>query len=455
VETVGVKKKTLKLTIKEKNQMIRKLFFAVLLSGLICACTEAVTEDGWISLFDGTLNGWKASENKSTWSVQDGMLVTAGPRSHLFYVGPVQNADFTNFEFKAEIKTTKGSNSGIYFHTAYQETDWPAKGFEVQVNNTHSDRKKTGGLYAVEDVLDNSPAKDGEWFTEQIIVQGSNVVIKVNGKTTVDWTEPPGFLHSQFPGRKLSHGTFALQGHDPKSVVYYRSIMVKPLPPRMAGPLKVAVLTGGHDFERKPFFEMFDSFKDVRWTEIQLKDHSEIFEDIGNWDYDVIVMYNMTENISQKRQDNFKKLLDRGIGLVCLHHSMGAFQDWPEFRKISGGKYYTKPAVEDGKEIRGSTYMHDIDMEIRIADKSHPITRGIEDFKIHDEGYKYCGFEKDNHVLLTVDHPESDKTVGWVRQYGRSKVCGIQLGHDGQAYGNPNYRKLVLRAIQWTAGRLK
>src|SRR4030042_4409499 len=206
--------------------MTKRLFFAVLVLSVLCIAapaaeqkTETAKEDGWISLFDGTLNGWKASENQSTWSVKDGLLVTEGPRSHLFYTGPVQNADFTNFEFKAEIKTTKGSNSGIYFHTAYQETDWPAKGFEVQVNNTHSDRKKTGGLYAAEAVLENAPAKDGEWFTEQIIVQGSNIVIKVNGKTTVDWNEPPGFVHSQFPGRKLSRGTFALQGHDPKSVV--------------------------------------------------------------------------------------------------------------------------------------------------------------------------------------------------------------------------------------------
>ena len=95
--------------------------------------------------------------------------------------------------------------------------------------------------------------------------------------------------------------------------------MVRPLPPRMTGPLKVAVLTGGHDFERKPFFEMFDSFKDVKWTEVQLKDHSEIFEDISNWDYDVIVLYNMTQNISPKRQDNFARLMqERGVGLVGL-----------------------------------------------------------------------------------------------------------------------------------------
>jgi hypothetical protein len=185
---------------------------------------------GWKSLFDGkTLDGWKASENKNTFSVRNGMIVASGPRSHLFYVGPVQDANFKNFELKADVMTEPGSNSGIYFHTEYQETGWPNKGYEVQINNTHSDWRKTGSLYAVKDV-NESPAKDKEWFTEHIIVQNKHVVVKVNGKTTVDWTEPEDFKLENQPGRKLSSGTFALQGHDPKSVVYFKNIMVKPLP---------------------------------------------------------------------------------------------------------------------------------------------------------------------------------------------------------------------------------
>ena len=186
---------------------------------------------GWKCLFDGkTLNGWKASENKETFSVQDGMIVADGPRSHLFYVGPVENAEFRNFEFKADIMTKPGANSGIYFHTEYQETDWPSKGYEVQVNNTGSDWRKTGGLYAVVDV-NEPPAKDNEWFTEHIIVRDKHIIVKVNGKTTVDWTEPEDWEPPRgMPGRRISSGTFALQGHDPRSIVYYKNIMVKPLP---------------------------------------------------------------------------------------------------------------------------------------------------------------------------------------------------------------------------------
>ena len=403
------------------------------------------SQDGWINLFDGTLNGWKASENKDTFSVRDGMIVVDGPRSHLFYVGPVENADFKNFEIKAEVMTKPGANSGIYFHTEYQEKGWPDKGYEVQVNNTHSDWRKTGSLYAIKDVRGSS-AKDNEWFTEHIIVQDKQIIIKVNGQTTVDYTEPENVNYPRFPGRKIARGTFALQGHDPKSVIYYKNIMVKLLPEK----IKIVVLTGGHGFEREPFFKLFQGYDDIEYVEFQLKDHSEIFEDISNWDYDVIAMYSMTQNISQKRKDNFKKLLDRGIGLVALHHNMGSFQNWPEFKKIIGGKYYLKPT----EEHRGSTFKHDIDMNVRIADTSHPITRGMSDFKIHDEGYKYCGFEKNNRVLITTEHPDCDKTIGWVRRYGKSRVCGIMLGHDSAAYTNPNFRQLIARSIRWTAGRL-
>ena len=441
--------------------MIKKSLFTMLVVGVVCSCGVAA-EDGWKELFDGTLDGWQRTENMGTWTVKDGLLITHGKRSHLFYVGPVENADFRNFELKVEVKTETGSNSGIYFHTEVQKNGWPNKGYEVQVNNTHSDWRKTGGLYGVEgqDVRKEQiegHIKDGEWFTEHIIVQGNHIVIKVNGKTTVDWVEPPEYSLRKSPARKLSSGTFALQGHDPKSVVYYKSVKVKPLPPRLTGTLKVAVLTGGHGFEQKPFTEMFDSFKakKMECTEIKLKDHSEIFEDISDWDYDVIVMYNMTQNISKKRQDNFKKLLDRGIGFVALHHNMGAFQAWPEFKKIAGAKYYIKPTKEGDKEMRGSTYKHDLDMNIKVADKRHPITRGLKDFTIHDEGYKYCGSEKDNRILLTTDHADSDKVVAWVSKYKNAKVCGIMLGHDGKAYANPNFRKLLSQAINWTAGRLK
>jgi len=195
----------------------------------ICASFTSNPKEEWISLFDGkTLNGWKVGENSETFSVEDGMIVVDGPRAHLFYVGSVKNHDFKNFEFKAQVMTTPGSNSGMYFHTEYQEDGWPAKGYEVQVNNSHTDWRRTSSLYAIDDVKE-VPAKDNEWFTQHIIVRGKRIIIKVNGKTQVDYTEPDN-LPADRKGRRISSGTFALQGHDPESRVYYKDIMVMPLP---------------------------------------------------------------------------------------------------------------------------------------------------------------------------------------------------------------------------------
>jgi hypothetical protein len=186
---------------------------------------------GWHLLFDGkSLNGWKASENPGVFTVQDGVLVVFGKRSHLFYTGPVANADFKNFELSLDIKTFPKANSGVYIHTEYQETGWPNKGYEVQVNNTHKDVKKGAGLYGIKDNLE-PPAKDEEWYTMRIKVEGKRIQTFVNGKQIIDYTEPsPASPPAKMSGRKLSRGTFAIQGHDPESKVMYKNIKVRVLP---------------------------------------------------------------------------------------------------------------------------------------------------------------------------------------------------------------------------------
>ncbi len=181
-----------------------------------------------MSIFDGeTLDGWKANENIDSWKVKDGCLVCYGERSHLFYIGELQ--PFKNFHFKAEVKTTPGSNSGIYFHTKYQENGWPKYGYECQVNVSHGDPKKSSGLYGVQDVAE-PPLKDDEWYTQEIIVEGRHIVLKVNGQVMVDYTEPENkkAFDNNFE-RRLGEGTFALQAHDPKSLVYFKNLRVKKL----------------------------------------------------------------------------------------------------------------------------------------------------------------------------------------------------------------------------------
>jgi hypothetical protein len=217
---------------------MKQTFIALLLTAALSVSLKA--EDGWTSLFNGTdLTGWKSNEETpNSFSVEDGAIKVSSGRAHLFYVGADGNASFKNFDFKAKVKiasTEPGSNSGIYIHTKFQESGWPAAGYECQVNSTkHKDPKKTGGLYAVKDVMNTSPVPDDVWFDYEIKVQDRSITIKINGVVTAEWTEPEGWdpatALKNMAGRKLSEGTLALQGHDPQSIVFYKDLYVKANP---------------------------------------------------------------------------------------------------------------------------------------------------------------------------------------------------------------------------------
>lgn len=215
-----------------KNSFLKNTLCALAFCLLSCAASRHNgVRDGWISLFNGkSLAGWKVGANAATFRAVSGMIIVHGKTAHLFYDGPVNDHDFKNFEFKADVMTHKGANSGIYFHSVFQERSWPLKGYEVQVNNSHGDWRRTGSLYGINDVKEVW-VKDEEWFTEYISVQGKRVLIKINDRTVVDYTEPDNLQRTGGDAQRfISSGTFALQGHDPNSVVYFKNIMVKPLP---------------------------------------------------------------------------------------------------------------------------------------------------------------------------------------------------------------------------------
>ena len=225
-----------------QSELTRRVFV-----GAMTALGFSAADDGWVELFDGrSLEGWRPSENKSSWKVVEGQLAAQGPRSHLFYTGPVHGADFRNFELEVEVLTRPACNSGVYFHTAYQERDFPNKGFEIQIDNTfigagsYRERKKTGSLYGLRNVYKQF-VPDDQWFKIHAAVRGKNVQIRLNGMLVVDYTEPvpPVIPDGPETGRFLDRGTFALQCHNDGSRARFRSVRVRPLPddvPTPGGP---------------------------------------------------------------------------------------------------------------------------------------------------------------------------------------------------------------------------
>ena len=212
------------------------LITGLTMANLLMGAAEPAVAD-WQPLFDGkTLQGWKASEHPESFKVEDGVIVVHGERAHLFYTGELAGASFRNFEFSAEVKAAPGANSGVYFHTRYQETGFPTKGFEAQVCNSprrdgaYQERKLTGSLYSIRNVY-KQVVPDDTWFTLQITVRGKRIQIRVNDLLLVDYIEPAEpVTPPQRPNRRLDRGTFALQGHDPASRVSFRNLRVRPLP---------------------------------------------------------------------------------------------------------------------------------------------------------------------------------------------------------------------------------
>ncbi|HCY43536.1 MAG TPA: ThuA domain-containing protein [Prolixibacteraceae bacterium] len=210
--------------------------------------------------------------------------------------------------------------------------------------------------------------------------------------------------------------------------------------------LNILVVTGGHDFDRKLFFEMFDTFQGISYTEFQ---HPEANLRLGSIDpktFDAVVFYDMPKTISETEKKSYYKLLKLGKGLVFLHHSQCSYQDWDEYKTIVGGKYH-----EEKNTPQTSTYQHDVTFTVKISDSKHPVTKGIQDFEILDEVYGNTEVLPGVTPLLTTDHPQSSKIIGWTHQKENSRIVYIQPGHDKNGWLNPNYQNLVRQAISYVS----
>jgi uncharacterized protein len=217
--------------------------------------------------------------------------------------------------------------------------------------------------------------------------------------------------------------------------------------------IRLLVVSGGHDFQTNQFHQVFQDNPDVTFkTFTHPKAQAQLRPDAATG-YDVLVLYDLWQSISEEGKADFLAFLKAGKGLLVLHHAVANYQKWPEYENIIGGRYYLEKTMVKGVEKARSIYKHDVDFKVHIADLDHPVTRGLKDFQIHDETYGLFDMGSESHLLLTTEESTSAKNIGWAKTYGPARVVFIQLGHDGQAYGNPSYRQLVSQAIQWVSKR--
>jgi type 1 glutamine amidotransferase len=209
---------------------------------------------------------------------------------------------------------------------------------------------------------------------------------------------------------------------------------------------EILIVTGGHDFDRESFFKIFDSFEGIHYTEIRQPEANHQLGTIDPKTFDVVVFYDMPKTIDQTGKDNYFKLLKLGKGLVFLHHALASYQDWEEYKTIVGGKYH-----EERNSPQSSTYQHDITFLVSIENLKHAVTEGISDFEILDEVYGNTEVLPKVTTLLTTNHPQSSKVIGWTHLVQRSRVVYLQPGHDKNSYSNPSFQKLVKQAIAYAA----
>lgn len=218
------------------------------------------------------------------------------------------------------------------------------------------------------------------------------------------------------------------------------------------GKIKVLVVTGGHGFNRKAFFQIFKENAEIAFTEAKQGKSSEAYDRDDLLGVDVLVLYDMVQKITDAQKAKFLSLLEKGVGLVVLHHALASYQSWPEHEKTVGGKFLLRPETRDGATTpKSGTGGGPLD--IHVVSKEHAITAGMDDFTFQDEYYIRCRVSDKVTLLLTTDNPKNQRQVAWCREHGKSRIVYLMSGHDQRVYNHPSYRRFVANAIRWAAKR--
>lgn len=217
-----------------------------------------------------------------------------------------------------------------------------------------------------------------------------------------------------------------------------------------ARPIRILVITGGHGYKTEQFNGMLSSLGPaITWQVAELPAAFDMFRAENRNKYDVLVFYHMWQTITPEQEKDFAECIRSGKPVVALHHSICAFDDWPEYWNIIGGKYFHKATTFGGKVYQPCSYIHDLHFNVHVVDKRNPVTKGISDFPIFDETYKGYYVAAGVTPILTTDEPSSTPQIGWTKKYGKARIVVLQSGHDVPTFENENFRKLLKQAIEW------
>ena len=214
-------------------------------------------------------------------------------------------------------------------------------------------------------------------------------------------------------------------------------------------PANVLFITGGHDYDKENFDKLLKKLP-ITYDHVEHPQAHAMLKADKIASYDAILLYDMPQEISPEAQQDFIAMLEKGKGLVVLHHAFCSYDLWPEYINIIGGKYHHFPWMENGVEQAPSKFKQDLTMQIKVEDSTHPITKGITDFEILDEAYRGTQILSSVHPLLSTNEPLSGPLICWTNTYGKSKVVTFTLGHDAKAWENPSFIQVLSQAIEWS-----
>jgi type 1 glutamine amidotransferase len=217
-------------------------------------------------------------------------------------------------------------------------------------------------------------------------------------------------------------------------------------------PVKVLLITGGHDYDKENFDAMLRKLP-ISYDHVKHPDAYGMLKADRIDKYDVVLLYDMPKEIPPEAQQDFIAMLNKGKGLVVLHHAFCSYDHWPEYVRIVGGRYHHYTWMKDGIEQKPSTFTHDATLQVRVEDKKHPITKGVSDFEIIDEAYGGTEILPTVHPILSTDSPLNGPLVCWTNTYGKSRVVALTLGHDHLAWENPAFIKTLSQSIVWAKSR--